>query len=143
MHKIKIQIGDWSSDGHGHCEDFYALSNKKVEEVREAHFLIKGKTGIDIEKICSEYGETSIDRNHSDFKLIEALSTKMGHNDGVNEELYFDPEEMAQLWIFLLKKADPGLDITLMADDIPTLNFYGYDDKNRHISQVGYGCFHD
>ena len=28
-------------------------------------------------------------------------------------------------------------------EEMPTLHFYGCDEKNRHINFVGYGCFQD
>ena len=55
MYQFKLPIGDWSSDGHCVCEYYLVSSNRPVEEVREAHYKINEKTGIDIESECSEY----------------------------------------------------------------------------------------
>lgn len=60
MYQFKMTIGDWSDDGHGRYEDFVVRSNVPVEQVREAYFRIKDVTGIDIESICSNYGEDEI-----------------------------------------------------------------------------------
>jgi hypothetical protein len=133
-----MQIGDWSDDGHGHCEDFFIESNKPVEEVREAHFLIKDKTEIDIEKLCSEYEEAYL-LSGTKIKL-----RNLGYDLNDFEDMdNVGPEEMARLWVFLLNKVNPDLELELVVDDIPTLNFYGFDDKHRHIGHVGYGCFND
>ena len=37
-HSFALPIGDWSGDGHGHCEWFTVRSNKPLEDVRKAHF---------------------------------------------------------------------------------------------------------
>ena len=53
-------------------------------------------------------------------------------------------KEMARLWLFLLQKADPALKLTFAEDEeIPDLQFYGFDDKGRHVDFVGYGVFLD
>lgn len=49
--------------------------------------------------------------------------------------------EMARLWIFLLQKTNPSLKLKIVKDDIPRLQFYGFDEKGRHIGGVGYGLF--
>jgi len=134
-----MSIGDWSDDGHGKHDDFIISSNKPVEDVREAHFKIKAVTGIDIENICSEYEETLI----SDINVEEL--NKLGFR--FHEDTYDDgtidmySSEMARLWVFLLEKADPELQLMFIDDDIPDLHFYGFDNKRRHIGQVGYGLF--
>lgn len=138
MYQIKLTIGDWSSDGHGRTASFIVKSNLPVEAVREAHFKIEETTGIDIESICSNYEEDEIDE-----ETVEALkdlgfqfSNSTGLGDGIT-----CPEEMARLWIFLLQKADRSLKLEIQNDDIPNLHFYGFDEKGRHISSVGYGLF--
>lgn len=61
MYQFHLSIGDWSGDGHGRSEDFTVASNAPVETVREAHYKIPEVTEVDIESICSEYGEDEID----------------------------------------------------------------------------------
>lgn len=138
MHYFCMTIGDWSDDGHGKHEDFRIESNFPVECVREAHFHIKGATGIDIESICSAYEEDEIEK-----EVVDALKEmgfqfedRTGSGDGV-----LCPQEMARLWVFLLQKADSKLHLNIMDEDTPTLHFYGYDKQNRHIGCVGYGLF--
>lgn len=138
MYRFYLPIGDWSGDGHGQCSYFMAQSNKPVEDVREAHYRIKDVTGIDIESMCSVYDEDELGRD-----MVTAL-----REIGFPFEKYgrVDPavmgvREMADLWVFLLRKVDNDLDLTIVVNDIPMLPFYGFDENGRHISQVGYGLF--
>lgn len=140
MYKFYITIGDWSCDGHGRSEDFMVSSNMPVEAVREAHYKIKGATGIDIESICSEYEEDEIDEET--VVTLKNMGFKFENSSGMGDGIVNVPE-MARLWIFLLQKADPTLELKIVECDTPRLQFYGFDEKGRHIGGVGYGLFHE
>lgn len=134
MYKFRMSIGDWSDDGHGKHEDFIIESNHPVDVVREAHFRIKEVTGIDIEDFCCDYEDSSVP------KEIENKLKDMGFEFEYAGTTY--AKEMALLWMFLLQKANPELELKIINDDIPNLHFYGCDKKRRHISFVGYGLFY-
>lgn len=140
MYKFYLTIGDWSCDGHGRSEDFIISSSAPVEAVREAHYNIKNTTGIDIESICSEYEEDEIDEET--VATLKDMGFEFENSTGMGDGIVNVPE-MARLWIFLLKKADPTLEMEIVKNDIPRLQFYGVDDKMRHIGDVGYGLFHN
>jgi hypothetical protein len=132
-----MSIGDWSDDGHGKYKDFIVQSNMPVEVVREAHFAMNDVTGINIENICNEYEETLVSAETT--KIIRDLGFEFDYVDNGEADVY--PEEMAQLWLFLLQKVNPELKLEIIKDEIPDFHFYGFDAKNRHIGQVGYGLF--
>lgn len=138
MYKFRMSIGDWSDDGHGKHEDFIVSSNAPVQVVREAHFAMQDKIGFCIEDVCSDYQDPAIEPK------IEKIITNLGFeledydDDGI---AYTCSNEMARLWIFLLQKVDPNLELRIINDEIPTLHFYGFDEKKRHIGHVGYGLF--
>lgn len=138
-YKFKMPIGDWSDDGHGKCVYFTVLSNKTVEDVREAHF--KSQEILNVENICGRYEEMVI--GDDDYQALYDLGYDFTQMSGYEYEcsLYPSEKDMANIWIFLLKKADPELELQIVNDDVPMLPFYGYDDKKRHISYVGYGIF--
>lgn len=139
MYQIQLTIGDWSGDGHEKYEAFLVNSNFPVERVREAHFHIEEATGINIEEICSDYGEDEIDSET--LVKLKNMGFEFENASGMGEA-YISVPEMAKLWVFLLQKADPELQIEIMGDeDIPQLQFYGFDEQGRHISGVGYGLF--
>lgn len=139
MYKFRMSIGDWSDDGHGKHEDFIVESNVPVQTVREVHFSMKDKLGFSIENICSDYEGSMIDSETT--KAIMELGYEFEDIDDDDGEVYMYPEEMARLWIFLLQKVDANLELKIIKDEIPTLHFYGFDNKKRHIGYVGYGLF--
>lgn len=134
-----LTIGDWSGDGHSQREHFLVRANKSLEQVREAHFLIPEKTGVDIESICSGFEEDTISEELVD--KIEDLGFTLENSAGICKEM-IEVDEMAHLWTFLLQEADPELEIEFVEQQPhPTLHFHGYDEKGRHIGAVGYGLF--
>lgn len=141
MYQFYMTIGDWSGDGHGLNRSFLILSNAPVEIVREAHYRIKDVTGVDIEDICSEYEDDVIDAEN-----VQQLQ-KIGFpfdDIAADGTVCMNAREMARLWLFLLQKANPELRLNFgKREEIPTLHFYGYDEKDRHINFVGYGLFLD
>lgn len=138
MYKFRIIIGDWSEDGHGRSEDFIVSSNLPVEIAREAHYRIKDVTGVDIENICSEYEEDEIDEETVD--VLKGMGFQFENSSGIGDGIV-SVSDMARLWVFLLQKADPSLNLEIVDDDIPNLQFFGFDKKKRHIGDVGYGLF--
>lgn len=139
MYQIRLTIGDWSRDGHGQSEVFCVKSNFPVERIREAHFHIEETTGINIEEICSDYGEEEI--GSETLTKLKSMGFHFENASGMGEA-YISVPEMAKLWVFLLQKADPELQMEIMSDEeIPLLQFYGFDEQGRHISGVGYGLF--
>lgn len=133
---FKLPIGDWSQDGHRQCEYYIVESNKPIDAVREAHFNIMAKTGIDINSICSCTEEDQIDED-----LMEMLKS-MGFtpSNRYGDETILCADDMAEIWILLLMKADPTLDLTIIVEDeIEMLPFYGKDAKGRRIGNIGYG----
>ena len=139
MHQFRLTIGDWSGDGHGRSEDFLVISNVPVERVREAHYKIRDATGIDIESISSEYEEDEIDEET--VVALKEMGFEFENSTGMGDGIVNVPE-MARLWVFLLQKADPTLELSMIEDEIPRLQFYGFDSLGRHIRGVGYGLFH-
>lgn len=140
MYKFRLPIGDWSDDGHGKCKYFTITSDKPVEEVREAHFKIEEKTGIDVESICSKYRDSSITVEELDELVkfgvdIEEFDLPYKGMIGVSTE------GMCHIWVTLLNYVDPKLNLKV-EEELPMLPFYGFDKKKRHIGFVGYGCFH-
>lgn len=140
---FKIPVGDWSSDGHGHCKYYTVKSNKPVEEVRETHFKIKETFGIDLNTICRSYQDSSI--GDEDYEILKNLGFKFDEcefdDDEDNAIVY--PMGFAEMWIFLLMQTDKELKLEMINNEVENLTFYGFDEKGRHIGLLGYGCFYD
>ena len=138
MYQIKMTIGDWSKSNHGASETFLISSNLPVEDVREAHFRIKDVTDIDLESVCSNYDEDEIDSET--MEILQEMGFVFRNKTGMGPEITY-PEEMARIWMFLLMRANPQLQLELLKDETPSIHFVGYDEKGRHIGEVGYGLF--
>lgn len=149
-HCFNMPIGDWSGDGHELCDWYLCTAKKPIQEVIGAHYHIAEMTGVNIEAICSACHEDVIDQKTvnalSELGFFQALPNNLEYEitDGT---VMADPDFMAHLWVFLLNKTDPGLQIEIPEflwtnDDIPTLTFYGFDEQGRHIGGVGYGCYY-
>ena len=145
-YKIKFPIGDWSYDGHGHCEWFIVNSNKPVEDLKEIHLKCQDILGFDIGDICTEYGDcllssdiASILINHN---LIPDYLLKEWNIKGNIEEteLYVMIEDLIVIWLNILM----FLDTTLICSVIPEENIpniAGLFTQNRVVYTPGYGLF--
>lgn len=138
--KIQFPVGDWSDDGHGKCEYYFAWSNKPVQDLREAHFKAKEVLGFDIGSICEDYEQYSVNGNIIDELLERGL---MDEDEAETAADFYDSDSLVKLWVRCLIHIDPTLEIELFEpeNDYQTINFYGYDDKQRHLSTPGYGLF--
>lgn len=135
MTKIRFPIGDWSDDGHGKCDYFIASTHMTVQDVREAHFAAPRVLGFDIGDLCRDYCESSI----NDLTLDKIYEIYPEFEDIYAES--FTTKTMFDLWIKLLNHIDPELNLRSQEEDIENINFYGYDDKGRHLRVPGYGLF--
>lgn len=134
MNKIKLAIGDFSGDGHGHCDHFIFSCNKKVEDVREAFFKAKEQyPNISPDTLCSDYEESTISED------IHKKISEMGFLlfDECGE--WWGTDEFAQYAAWFICLGDPELKLEMIGDDAEFFHFYGYDDKKRHINFFGYG----
>jgi hypothetical protein len=134
MFTYKIEIGDWSKDGHNASEVIIFESSHSQDDLLEANKKLKKKR-IDIKKICSEYEEDYIDAKLSNkFKkmgidLDSFLDTHEENDDG--KSYYVTNDDIFELLMHLLKT------------QIPTLTWEKVGDKIEEIvafKGIGYGC---
>jgi hypothetical protein len=137
---FNIQIGDWSGDGHGHCENFRFVANKPIVDVREAYFAAKKRhPNICPEKFCDEHEVGTIpDDVHA---ALLAAGAPIRSEDDLEQE-GITAEELAAIVAWFCCQGDSDLVIKPdPAPPVPYLAFYGQDDKSRHIGFIGYGLF--
>lgn len=144
MHDIKFTLGDYSRDGHGQFDDYIVESNKPVEHLRELHFSCIETLGFDIGDMCRDYEDNQLDE--SIFDILRE------HNILDDESLYLlqtneynigDPDELLGIWLSVLIHLDPSLTLLVKTpDEIPSMHFYGYDEKRRHLNNPGYGLYY-
>ena len=154
-YKFKIPIGDWSDDGHGKYEDYFIESNKPLEEVRELYIQACDKIGFSLD---GSYKQTKLTPNaeYEDYKfsnetldaLLEfgvVIDDDDKYKDLVEyireEESVDEAENFVHIVLQFIKTQDPALELSIIPDDVPMFQFYGYDTKNRHIGYFGYGLF--
>lgn len=53
MNTFKLQLGDWSHDGHGYTGDYVFKTNKSIKELREIYFQTKEIHGDVLERLYS------------------------------------------------------------------------------------------
>lgn len=137
-HYFEIPVGDWSGDGHNFCDRYTASAAKPVEACREAFFAAQQKLpeAMHPDKFCHRYGDSKIPD-----PVLKVLLTIMPNLKSEDLE-DLDSEWMARYVAWFLNQGDPELDARLSPEDThPSLAFFGYDEKGRHIGHMGYGLF--
>lgn len=139
---IRFPIGDWSDDGHGKCKYFMVKSNMPVKQVREIHFLAPTAVGFNIGQMCSDYECSSLDADIVEKLLAIGIDPKKYGMEDDDDDYWMEPESLVDIWIDILKYINTGLDLErITKNDYEDINFYGNDDKNRHLETPGYGVF--
>lgn len=164
--KVKLTIGDWSKDGHNQSEMFYYESNKTVEEIQQAYKDSCKLTGLsfnhnedytelglkwghpeyDLRKICTEYGDASINKFSADILLKYGIDVKEYKDEEDNDEdsYYVSLDKFPELVIAFIKLSLPDLVLTEASvmrteiNNLPAIN--GWWNKNLNV-QFGYGLF--
>lgn len=137
-HQFRIQIGDWSNDGHGKCEEYYASARKPIKEIREAYFKAKAQLPSELcpENFCCRHGDYQLP------KAVSVAAKAAGYKFPEDPEGFLESATMADYVVWFLNQGDQELGAKLERKSTPpTLAFYGNDKKRRHIGFIGYGLF--
>ena len=143
MYDIKFTLGDYSRDGHGMSDDYIVESNKSVEHLRELHFSCINELGFDIGDMCRDYGENQLSESIFDIlKENKILDDESLYLLEFNDFVITDPDELLGIWLSILIYLDSSLTLLVKTpDEIPSMHFYGYDEKKRHLNNPGYGLY--
>jgi len=136
--RFKIDIGDWSEDGHSKKRTFIVECNASdIESVRECYFSTRYKYP-ELDPCGFAYG-------FEDNTVPESVLSIYREVFGKDLELdagTLSPEIMAQFTVDFLNLGNPHLGAVLLADETtPSFHFYGYDANRRHINSIGYGLY--
>ena len=144
MYDIKFTLGDYSRDGHGQFDDYIVESNKPVEHLRELHFSCIETLGFDIGDMCKDYEDNQLDESIFDIlREHNILDDESLYLLQTNEYTIEDPDELLGIWLSVLIHLDPSLTLLVKTpDEIPSMHFYGYDEKRRHLNNPGYGLYY-
>lgn len=144
MYKFRLQLGDWSHDGHGQTEDFVFETNKDIAELREIYFQNCDKYGKILEELNSDYEDSRIKQYQVDMLTdigIEVRSEIL-KEIAEDDEYYVEIDDFADWFEQFMKLDSPDLILErIPKKELPAFHFYGYDDKQRHIGFFAYGIF--
>lgn len=151
MYKFRIPIGDWSGDGHGKDEDMFIESNKPIKEVRELYFKACDNLGFSLD---NSYKKTKLTpmADYEDYsfrkKTLKALldfGVKISKEDVefIEEQESTDGYELFTdiILAFIMTQDESLILKRIPNNELPMLQFYGFDEKKRHIGYFGYGLF--
>lgn len=134
-YSFSIPIGDWSDDGHGKCEYFYATATKPFKDVCLAFKAAKKKLDFSPEEVCSEYEENEVTE--------EAIELLKEHGFEIDSDNFYT-REMAELVVWFLNQGDSELNAVLLPEDEepPMLRNWDYRDiTGENLDGFGYGLF--
>lgn len=140
MHNIKFPVGDWSNDGHGQCEWVLLDSSVPVDDLREMYFNACSQSGIVFDReICSSYDDNQIEKKQ--LQKLGITKEEVSFDEEEYEDFGVTTELFMRIFIAWMKKHNPGLELTVIEDNMPIFSRYGFDAKKRHIGHLGYGLF--
>jgi hypothetical protein len=148
MNTYKFPVGDWSGDGHEACEWYMVKTNASIEDVREAHFSCKEKLGFEIGTIASEYQDNTVDEHIIKILFENKIVTEddfceVVEGDDGKTMYTVESEDIFHIWLKILNYLNPTLKLVhAKKAELPTINFYGWDEKGRHLETPGYGVFY-
>lgn len=145
MSQMKIVVGDWSGDGHGINRQYVVEYTGTIEQAREAHFNSRNVVGVNIDKLCEDYEDSRLPDDFRALVIAQGWEIEDYDRDALmdaDEDVHLGADDIAMIWVGVLNLTDPSLDMKIIPEEkMPTLHFYGFDAKKRHISFVGYGVF--
>lgn len=159
MNTFSLPIGDWSGDGHGIETEFLIQSNKTIQEVRELYFQACDKIGFSLDGSYKQSKLTPMAEYEDNVLKEETLNALLDFGVKIDEKLVdelreiykanidnwayiIDADELCKIILEFIKTQDEELVLKIVPRSESTMfQFYGCDDKNRHIGYFGYGLF--
>lgn len=141
-HVFKMNIGDYSSDGHGRNEVVVIKSTKPVDEVVTAFMSVGEKINLvkhDRFLIAEEYEDSELSNEHAEVLANAGIKfDDLVYNDGDEEDPEYTIEGTHELVHLVMRIAQKELDFEyeISNDSIPSFNGYG-----GKGPQIGYGLF--
>lgn len=143
MNQFRIPIGDWSNDGHGHCDYYTVQCNKSSAEFDKAFRLAAKKfSKLNPSNFCDRYQDSRVPEH-----IVEALANAQQYRILLGfDETYKVPEDfeeksigmywdmsaaMAEYVVWFAQLADPELVVTFIKE-VPMWNPCGH---------IGYGLY--
>lgn len=108
---IQIPIGDWSGDGHGHC-DWFVVSYNAECDITKA-FLAAAELHPELrpDKFCDEYDDTTVPQHIVNVCLENNLEfVEIEHYNG-EDYYHLDSDNFVKYVIWFINLGDPDIDV--------------------------------
>lgn len=146
--KYRVGIGDWSGDGHGHCDHYVVESQGDFDpaEIGKAYKASREELGLGIEDIANSadsyptedqaqvFVDAGIDWPENWFDPDEdsrdALADALVNN--------WDDDIWVYVFVFMVKRNLPGFNLKIVNDNLPVL-FGGSGAAATGQEFIGYG----
>ena len=142
-YKFKIEIGDPSKDGHNQSEERVIISNKTIEEVRDAYkksceltgLVFTSNTNVIVnDKVLNwrdgEYADRNICVEYESYDTSELAQTILKEYGIENSEIDGDVDSLVDVFLEFIKLSLPDFEYNIIQDIIPSLGL-----------TIGYGLF--
>lgn len=125
---IEIEIGDRYGDGHGMHDRFVYESNKTVEEIQKLYNKAEKIIGVDIVDLCQEYEACGISTDDVTLLNAAGINTSL-LDEAYDEGFYFVTETYVDIYLQMVKVADPSFEYNLVT--LSKIEIGGYGLFNR------------
>ncbi len=148
--KFKVVIGDWSKDGHNQSEQYLFECNASIPDVKNAYKkavkickVSLHRDAGDPDPILARYQDSKIPGPKVfALKILGVNFDFLSREDDIDEEedgsLYFNTEDVAYLFMEMVRTQIDGFTYKRVNDEIPVINGFWSDDFNYSF---GYGTF--
>lgn len=123
--KIRLIMGDTSDDGHGKTITICYDVNVSSYELKQAFIRGTDTLGVDLEEICSGYGDNILD-NEDYEKLSKHIDVESIGFDIFEDEINIPHEAYAELWMRIAQVGDPSIKFELLHDTDDEIDIGGY-----------------
>jgi hypothetical protein len=136
------------------CEEY---DDNKINIHYLYEFLIDYVSENEAKEIIEKFVETGMELNDDNETDNIELTFDFEKNDSQFFTIYY-PNEMLNIWLTILNIIDPTLKLEVASEamsyyyikykgypyePVGNINFYGYDNKSRHLDTPGYGIWQD
>jgi len=149
MHKTKIEIGDWSGDGHGKSESFLIESNFNRAQIVAAYD--KGKEIIGLEKsvrvyvggappnhyeertmfkgiddFCEEYEDNTLPEHYIHLLGMHGVLDVVNDKGELFDGYCCYSDQFVEIYLGTAKLGDPAFQYKIVSDNVPSIDIGGY-----------------
>ncbi len=138
--KFKINIGDWSGDGHGYVERIIVQTTELTEDIKDAFISSATDLGLLVRDrflICDDYADNCLKKEHQDILIKHNI--KFADLIDSEDNSFIDSKALACL---VLRIAQIKLPFEYKFITETMTDFNGFWNSKLNTS-IGYGIYQD